>query len=363
MQLCIAEDLYLHVAQIFPVKVSSNPSLPKKNPQMMDRNNLKALFLAKRVEIRERYIMKRATFILQLLFISATTFFTTIHAKAQIINLNEMPRYYDRTARIKKPSQWQSMRDVFHSDEFLLGRNIFSGNISTNMGRVVIDDGKQKHNEFRNALGIFTRLNIIEEFSINTTFYKNFNPRANTVWNSDFTYSIGRYNWRPNTWSYGYENYVNNRYSDNWETLKEKALQGYFFISYGQNLGYKYLPKIRIDSTTNVRFNYFVRYAPKYRDELDNIHSGMGKPSFGVSAMYTIALNLYVESAIYVYPTVRQPWDPDFSYGFGYFDYRPFRLSVTYGNWVINRFPWNKQPYPHYGFLDGNFRVIFNYSW
>ena len=124
---------------------------------------------------------------------------------------------------------------------------------------------------------------------------------------------------------------------------------------------------IRIDSTSNIRFNYFVRHAIKYKDQFENIYGGNGRTTFGVSANYMIARSIYIESAVYFYlnaAQVKQPWDPDFSYGFGYFDYRPFRFSLTYGNWVINRFPWNPASnYTYYGLLDGNLRLIFNYSW
>ncbi len=279
-----------------------------------------------------------------------------------------MPHYYDRTARMRSWKDYANMRDVFHSEKFLMGRNIFSGNISYNMGRVVLNDGKNTRYVTRNALAFFTRINIVEEFSLNTTFYKNFNPEANAQWISDFTYSLGRYNWRPKTFNFGYENYINNRYSDNWNVLKEKFLQGYYFVSVGQNLAEKIMNKIRIDSTTNIRFNYFARYAMKYKDQFDQLHGGAGKTTLGVSAQFTIVRSFYIESAVYYYfnaGKVKQPWDPDYSFGFGYFDYRPFRFSLTYGNWVINRFPWSteKSAYPYYGILDGNFKLLFNYSW
>ncbi|MFL5752299.1 MAG: hypothetical protein ACJ76F_02745, partial [Bacteroidia bacterium] len=61
--------------------------------------------------------------------------------------------------------------------------------------------------------------------------------------------------------------------------------------------------------------------------------------------------------------TKKLPWDPDYSYGFGYFDWRNFRISLTYGNWAINRLPWNRNYYPHYGFWDGNFRIVGNWIW
>ena len=134
---------------------------------------------------------KSLKFLFALIYIHFLIVLFPAVGSCQIINLNEMPRYYDRTARIKKPKEWVSMRDVFHSDEYLLGRRIFSGNISYNTGRVIINDGKELHSEVRAALGFFTRISIIEEVSLNTTFYKNFNPRANQQWVSDFTYSLG----------------------------------------------------------------------------------------------------------------------------------------------------------------------------
>jgi hypothetical protein len=306
-----------------------------------------------------------------LLYTSITFMFTVLYCEngiSQIINLNEMPRYYDRTARIKKPKDWVNMRDVFHSEKFLMGRRIFSGNISYNTGRVILNDGKGNlHSVTREALGFFTRIAIIEEFSLNTTFYKNFNPLANQQWISDFTYSLGRYNWRPKTVNFGYENYINNRYSDGLEVLTQKFLQGYYFLSVGHNLPDKLMSFIRIDSTSNIRFNYFIRHAFRYKDQYEQIHAGSGRTSMGASANYMIFRSIYVEGAVYYYfnsEKVKQPWDPDFSYGFGYFDYRPFRFSLTYGNWVINRFPWSApSPYTYYGLLDGNLRLIFNYSW
>lgn len=262
----------------------------------------------------------------------------------------------------------KDMRDVFHYDKFLLGRNRISGNISYNTGRVLVDDGKEIHEEYRNAIGFFTRIRFLEEFSVNTTFFKDFNPRAATRWISDFNYSIGRYNWRSKKLNFGYENYINNKYTDDLKTLGHKFLEGYYFLSYNYSLPDKMLQRIKADNSTNLKFTGFARYAIKYRDENEITHGGLfsGKPTFGLAFRYTILWNLYVESAVYFYakPSIhKQPWDPDYSYGFGYFDWRSFRCSVTYGNWAINRFPWNETAYPRYGFIDGNFRFVVNYIW
>jgi len=313
--------------------------------------------------------------------------FSTIPVNAQIFLLNEMPRgmYYERTARIKKFKDMKDFRDVFHNDKFMLGDNILSGSISHNTGRVIIDDGISRGKEFRHQMGFFTRLRVVEEFYINTTFYKEFNKSANLPWISDFTYTVGRYNWRPRTWSYGYENYEPNKYTDNIKTLGEKLLRGSFFITYN------YVPprlrdikfrRSKTDSTlitmdslaivkklSRLKISYFTKYALKWRDFKEVTHGGTfytGKPSGGISARYTIISNFYAEigTNFYLIPSQKQPWDPDFTYGFGYFDYRAFRLSFTYGSYAVNRFPWNgPKQFDDYGFWDGNFRFNVNYIW
>lgn len=287
---------------------------------------------------------------------------------SQII-LDEDPnrRYYNRTKRVTNFWEMQNMRDVTHKDKWLMGKNRISGNLSWNTQRVLIDDGRTYHSEIRNALGFFTRIRFFEEFSFNSTFYADFNRRAAARWIADFTYSIGRYNWRSKRFNFGYENYTNNKYTDSWQVLGKKFLEGYYFVSY--NLYSDSLDrKIRIDSTTSLRFTFFTRYSVHYRDEYEVTHGSLfnGKPVGGIACRFTIFRGIYVEGALYVYDErsgKKQPWDPDYSYGFGYFDWRAFRISLTYGNWAVNRFPWNKQYYPHYGFWDGNFRIAANWVW
>ncbi|MBA3705672.1 MAG: hypothetical protein H0W84_07145 [Bacteroidetes bacterium] len=276
--------------------------------------------------------------------------------------------YYEMThERIRNFWKMKDMRDVTHKNKFLMGKNRILGNISYNTGRVVIDDGQEKKNEMRSALGFFTRIRFFEQFSFNTTFYKDFNPKASARWIPNFTYSLARYNWKPNKLSYGYENYLNNRYTDNIYALGNKFNEGYYFISYGQALSDSVLQKIKLDNSTSLRLTYFIRYSLKYRTADEKLRGGLayGKPVLGASFRLTLIWNIYVESAVYFYPVAKQkaPWDPDFSYGFGYFDWRSFRLSFTYGNWAVNRFPWNEKFYPYYGFLDGNFRVLVNWIW
>ena len=286
------------------------------------------------------------------------------------IRVDEEPKlyYWEQIHRQKKLKDAQDFRDVFHKDKFLLGKKRISGNISYNTGRVMVVDGAGVHNYYRNAIAFYTRIRFFEEFSFNTTFYKDFNSNAAARWISDYSYSIGRYNWRPNKLNFGYENYINNKYTDDFKTFKEKFLEGYSYVSYNQSLSENIIKKIKLDSTTSVKLTYFTRYSIHYRDENEVVYGSIfnGKPTVGVSTRITVYKNIYIEGALYGYfnPKIqKQPWDPDYTYGFGYFDWRSFRCSLTYGNWAVNHFSWNKTIYPKYGFLDGNFRFIVNYIW
>jgi hypothetical protein len=275
--------------------------------------------------------------------------------------------YYERLRRITNFWEMKDMRDVTHKDKLLMGKNRISGNYSYNFQRIILSD-EPYHEEWRSALGIYTKIRFWEQFSFNSTFYIDFNKAAAAKWTSNFTYSIGRYNWKPNRFNFGYENYVNNRYSDSWKEFGNKFLEGYYFLSYSNNAGEKVMDKIKFDESTNIRATYFARYSIKYTDQFDNIHGGLvsGKTILGAGIRYTIMKKIYVEGAVYYYPETKkkQAWDPDYTYGFGYFDWRSFRVSLSYGNWAVNRFPWEKQEaYKHYSFLDGNFKVTASWIW
>lgn len=322
--------------------------------------------LINKIKLPYKHRFRSYTFLL----IFSCLLIQTNTTSAQIIIEEEPDRlYYDfAIKRITKFKDMRNFRDVFHKDKYLMGKNRILGSFSYNTGRVLVTgkDGKTK-GEYRHALGIYGRYRFFEQFSVNATFYIDFNKKASARWTSDYSYSIGRYHWKPNKFNYGYENFLNNKYSDNLQTFGEKFLEGYYFLSYGHALPEKMKLAITLDESSNIRISYFVRYAIKYRDEFNKIGGGIvnGKTTLGAAMRWTIYKNVYVEGGVYYYPEAgkRQPWDPDYSYGFGYFDWRSFRVSLTYGNWAINRWPGSKTVYPDYGFLDGQFRVTANWIW
>jgi hypothetical protein len=242
---------------------------------------------------------------------------------------------------------------------------IFNGNIGFQAGRLIyFDNALQDYNKrFRSSVTGTFNIRIYKELTISSTFFYHIRTKDQPplpIWLSDMFYSIKWSNWRPYTLSIGYENYADNRFNEPAKKWGEKFLQGYVFVSGNITPPKSWINKIRLDNSTNFVLVPMVRYFPTYRNEADEILNN--KVIMSLSARYTIWFRLYLEAGVYAYPipNTKMPWDPEFTYGFGYFDWRPWRVSITYGNWIANRFNFNPE-IPGYNFLDGNFSILFNY--
>ncbi|WP_369062427.1 hypothetical protein ABOZ73_09080 [Caulobacter sp. 73W] len=58
----------------------------------------------------------------------------------------------------------------------------------------------------------------------------------------------------------------------------------------------------------------------------------------------------------------QQPWDPDFVYSFGWFDWRPGGWSVQYSNYSGNRYPGADRAAGTGRFKDGTISVTYNHA-
>jgi len=83
------------------------------------------------------------------------------------------------------------------------------------------------------------------------------------------------------------------------------------------------------------------------------------------SLQYTTYKNFYANITFYCYlfPKQQQPWDPDFTYGFGYFDWHPDTISIQYNNYSGNRFPWKKTSPGTGSFTNGGFTISWSWAW
>ena len=164
-------------------------------------------------------------------------------------------------------------------------------------------------------------------------------------WNPDFTYGFGYDDWHPYTFSFTYANYGGNRLFPD-RTKKEKFTN---FEQGGFTLGYKFqLPK-KLDRAISVHespagFNAGYTVSPRYTDLKSNSDQTW-KHHASLSFRYPVYRYWYATATVNYYPVLsqQQPWDPDYTYGFGYFDWHPGVLSIQYNNYSGNRFPWRSR--------------------
>ncbi len=197
------------------------------------------------------------------------------------------------------------------------------------------------------------------------TFYA-YPSDSQASWEPDFTYSFGYDDWHPYTLSLVYSNYGGNR-------LHPDSSKGEKVTHFNQgtvSLGWKFpLPQpleeifmVHPSGHIDCGVNYNV--TPEYT-VADSSHTRHWKQSASLNCRYRIYGWWYVNATVYYYPwrDQQQPWDPDFTYGFGYFDWHPGTFSIQYNNYSGNRFPWRRSS-PNTGtFRDGSVMISWSWSW
>ena len=89
------------------------------------------------------------------------------------------------------------------------------------------------------------------------------------------------------------------------------------------------------------------------------------KQSISLGLKYVIYNWWYANTSLYYYPNPdqKQPWDPDYTYGFGYFDWHPGTISVQYNNYSGNRYPWHRKSPDTGSFKDGAITISWSWMW
>jgi hypothetical protein len=185
----------------------------------------------------------------------------------------------------------------------------------------------------------------IGAWSGSVSFYRYADQPHRAPWNADFTYTFGYDDWHPYTFSFTYANYGGNRLFPD-RSKKEKFTN---FEQGGFTLAYKFqLPK-KLDRAISVHespagFNVSYTVIPRYTD-LKAPSDQTWKHRASLSFRYPVYKFWYATSTLNYYPVAsqQQPWDPDYTYGFGYFDFHPGKLSVQYNNYSGNRYPWRQR--------------------
>ena len=221
---------------------------------------------------------------------------------------------------------------------------------------------------YKNSVGLNLGVHLFENVFFRTTLYYQLNKNINSPWlNTDYSYSLERTKWDYNSFSYGYVNYQINKYEDIGKNFMNSFSRGSFYFRYFNHLPAGLLSKLNIKKPFNFNYYFTAYYAVCYLDNEGKMNGNLthGKPVFSLNGRYIFFKDFFIEGSVNYFPISKTKVnsDADFTYGFGYNKYTKFSIGLTYGNYSVNRFPWNKKTVDGYGFLDGNFTVLVNYKW
>lgn len=201
-----------------------------------------------------------------------------------------------------------------------------------------------------------------ENWFAGVTFYRYLAGDRQRPWNPDFTYVFGYDDWRADTFSLTYGNYSGNRISPERGRRVEGQREERTRFSQGVwSAGYKFAPSGRLkswlvlDESHELNCSANLNYTRRYTD-LATRSVKSGKRSVSLGCRYATPGHWFVSMTAFHYPDSgqRQPWDPDFTYGFGYFDWRPGGISIQYNNYSGNRYPWHARASGQGRFANGS---------
>ncbi|GBC60641.1 hypothetical protein DENIS_1598 [Desulfonema ishimotonii] len=235
--------------------------------------------------------------------------------------------------REEHPADW---KDIFNglSGNFGVSYPLDKEKPQTEDGAA--SQGSQKGRDVR--LSASVRYNPITYWYFLTTFYKYPDDDFKASWDPDFTYSFGYDDWHPYTLSLVYSNYGGNRFNPD-----RDAGEKYTRFEEGTiNLGFKFtVPRwveeiFIVHPAGGIRGSLNYTLNPRYLDSSGETEKW--KQRLGLNLKYTIYKWIYLSTSFYYYPRSdqQQPWDPDYTYGFGFFDWHPGTLSVQLNNFSGN---------------------------
>jgi poly(3-hydroxybutyrate) depolymerase len=245
----------------------------------------------------------------------------------------------------------------------------FSGNFAfifpIRKSEVYNKKGSNSQGEPNNNLALTAslRYNPISYWFADVTLYKYINTDLQAPWHPDYTYTFGYDDWHPYTFSLVYGNYNGNRFNLNNNETSTNFWEGIFSLGWKFPTFNFFESLLKVHSTSGLGHKISYNVVPKYSDiSIDTKQDW--KQSISLYTKYSIYKSFYIDVNLFYYlnPSQQQPWDPDFTYTFGYFDWHAGTFSFQYSNYSGNRYFWRDQQTGNTGsFADGFFLI--SWSW
>ncbi|WP_241033866.1 hypothetical protein [Vibrio maerlii] len=196
----------------------------------------------------------------------------------------------------------------------------------------------QSASNYNQVASLSLKYSIIGNWFVSSSFYYYIDQDQKQSWNPDFTYVFGYSDWRPYTFSLVYSNYGGNRFNPEDGNKVTEFQQGTWALGWKFPITspFKELLTFTDDGSIGCQFDF--NYTPEYFDLASTSYKNHHK-TLSLGCKYSIVGNWYINGTAFYYfdKEQRQPWNPDFTYGFGYFDWRPGTITVQYNNYSGNR--------------------------
>ncbi len=198
---------------------------------------------------------------------------------------------------------------------------------------------------------------------ISGTVYYYWDQDQQQAWNPDFTYVFGYSDWRPYTFSLVYSNYGGNRFNPGPGEKVTNFNQGTWALGWKFPITNPVKDWLTFTPEGAIGCQVDYNYTPEYFD-LASISYKTSHQTISLGCKYSIFGNWYVNGTAFYYfdKSQQQPWNPDFTYGFGYFDWRPGTITLQYNNYSGNRWRSSERGKDTGRFKDGAITIAYSFS-
>jgi hypothetical protein len=224
--------------------------------------------------------------------------------------------------------------------------------------------GSQGERNTNETLQVGVKYVPISYWFVNVNFHTYIDRSLQKSWDPDFTYVFGYDDWHPYTLSLTYSNFGGNRINP------ENGKKHTAFDEGTWSLGWKFPPPKFISEVLtsgygdSIGCNTSYNLTPTYTDSKTN-KSMRNKSVLNLGCKYNIHSWWYLNFSVFHYldSDQKQPWNPDYTYGFGYFDWHPGSLSLQYNNYSGNRFSSSDRAPGTGEFKNGSITLAWSYAW
>lgn len=184
-------------------------------------------------------------------------------------------------------------------------------------------------------------------------------------WDPDFTYAFGHDDGREGHWAFVYANYTGTRWRPDGSRGEQRwnFPQGQWTAAYRFALPEALRPWLLVGDGDAASCQAEGDLVPRYT----RLAGGFGsdKLSLGLGCRYTRPGGWFAQATAFAWPdrSQQQPWDPDFSYGFGWAEPGPGGWTLQYANYSGNRWPGRERGPGEGAFRSGSVSAAWGRAW